>query len=64
MTFYLNLLVFSFNLGPIHIISISTEFYFYLEYGLEQIVQQYNWLEKDLQVLHVTCNKLMQSPNS
>ncbi|CAH3179914.1 unnamed protein product [Porites evermanni] len=40
---------YSWNIGPAHIISISTEVYFFLNYGLEQVVQQYNWLEKDLQ---------------
>jgi len=41
---------FSWNIGPAHIISISTEVYFFYQYGIEQIVQQYDWLEKDLQV--------------
>ena len=41
---------FSWNVGPAHIISISTEVYFFYQYGIEQIVQQYEWLEKDLQV--------------
>ncbi|XP_073248091.1 acid phosphatase type 7-like [Porites lutea] len=40
---------YSWNIGPAHIISISTEVYFFLNYGLEQVVQQYDWLEKDLQ---------------
>lgn len=43
-------LSFSWNIGPAHIISISTEIYFFLNYGLEQVVQQYDWLEKDLKV--------------
>ena len=41
---------FSWNVGPAHIIGISTEVYYFYEYGIEQIVQQYEWLEKDLQV--------------
>ena len=47
----------SWNIGPAHVISISTEVYFYLEYGFEQIVQQYEWLERDLQVscMQLTC---------
>lgn len=40
---------YSWNIGPAHIISISTEVYFFYEYGIEQIVQQYEWLERDLQ---------------
>lgn len=40
---------YSWNIGPAHIISISTEVYFDYQYGIEQIVQQYEWLERDLQ---------------
>ena len=39
---------FSFNLGPAHFISYSTEFYYYTGYGWDQIKTQYEWLEKDL----------------
>ncbi|KAK3718766.1 hypothetical protein QZH41_014027, partial [Actinostola sp. cb2023] len=40
---------YSINIGPVHIISFSTEFYFYwAEEGVEKIGQQYAWLEKDL----------------
>jgi len=39
---------YSFNIGPAHIISLSTEFYFFIEYGWTQIARQYEWLEKDL----------------
>ncbi|KAG0425897.1 hypothetical protein HPB47_026964 [Ixodes persulcatus] len=39
---------FSFDLGPAHIISLSTEFYFFVEYGYAQIANQYHWLEEDL----------------
>lgn len=40
---------YSWNIGPAHIISISTEFYFfYREYGSEQIANQYKWIEADL----------------
>lgn len=40
---------YSFNMGPAHIISLSTEYYFFIYYGIMQPVHQYNWLEKDLQ---------------
>ncbi|MGH0124450.1 UNVERIFIED_CONTAM: hypothetical protein FKN15_073065 [Acipenser sinensis] len=40
---------YSWNIGPAHIISFSTEVYFYLEYGLDLIFKQYSWLEKDLE---------------
>ena len=42
--------VFSWNIGPVHIISFSTELYYYLKYGFEPLVQQYKWLQKDLEV--------------
>ena len=38
-------------MGPVHIISFSTEVYFYLEYGLELLRWQYEWLENDLKVI-------------
>lgn len=40
----------SWNLGSAHIVSLSTEVYFYLEYGLELLFKQYEWLKKDLEV--------------
>lgn len=40
---------YSWNLGSAHIISLSTEVYFYLEYGLELVFKQYEWLKKDLE---------------
>jgi hypothetical protein len=39
---------FSINIGPIHLISFSTEFYYFLEYGFTQVKRQYEWLEADL----------------
>lgn len=39
---------FSINIGPVHVISFSTEFYYYTEYGLTQVQTQYEWLEQDL----------------
>lgn len=44
------LCVCSWNIGPAHIISFSTEVYFYLEYGLDLLFRQYEWLKKDLEV--------------
>jgi hypothetical protein len=43
---------FSINIGPIHLISFSTEFYYFLEYGLDQVAKQYEWLEQDLIVIY------------
>jgi len=36
------------NIGPMHLVSISSEYYYYTEYGWEQIIRQYEWLERDL----------------
>uniref|UniRef100_A0A1B0FHH9 Purple acid phosphatase n=1 Tax=Glossina morsitans morsitans TaxID=37546 RepID=A0A1B0FHH9_GLOMM len=41
-------LFYSYNLGPIHFISISTEVYYFLNYGIKTLIFQYNWLENDL----------------
>ena len=38
----------SYDLGPAHIISFSTEFHYYPQFGTEQIRNQYEWLERDL----------------
>lgn len=39
---------FSFNMGPVHFVSVSTELWFYPQWGLMPAVEQYRWLEKDL----------------
>ena len=51
-----NKMFYSFNLGPVHLISISTEFYFYLEYGMDQLINQYYWLKQDLEKVRFICN--------
>ena len=43
-----NNMFFSFDIGPVHFVSISTEFYYFLNYGLVQVMSQYSWLESDL----------------
>lgn len=40
---------YSWNVGPVHIISFSTELYYFLKYGIEPLVQQHKWLQKDLE---------------
>ncbi|OWA51856.1 Acid phosphatase type 7 [Hypsibius exemplaris] len=39
---------YSINVGPLHLTVMSTEFYFFLRYGVTQIYNQYYWLAKDL----------------
>jgi len=52
-----NNLMYSFDLGPIHFIAVSSEFYYYLSYGIKQIVKQYNWLENDLRIANLPENR-------
>ena len=40
---------YSFDIGPAHIVSFSSEFYYYVQYGWTQIVEQYKWLMDDLE---------------
>ncbi|XP_059007280.1 acid phosphatase type 7 isoform X2 [Mustela lutreola] len=40
---------YSWDLGPAHIISFSTEVYFFLNYGRHLVEKQFHWLENDLQ---------------
>lgn len=42
--------VHSWNLGPVHMVSLSTEVYFYLEFGPDLLFKQYEWLRQDLEV--------------
>uniref|UniRef100_A0A1I8AR97 Purple acid phosphatase n=1 Tax=Steinernema glaseri TaxID=37863 RepID=A0A1I8AR97_9BILA len=42
-------LFYSFDIGPAHIIGISSEFYFYTQYGWDQIANQWNWLLRNLE---------------
>ena len=46
----LSLLYSSWDVGNAHFVIFSTEVYFYTEYGVELIGEQYNWLEQDLKV--------------
>ncbi|XP_043287963.1 acid phosphatase type 7 [Venturia canescens] len=39
---------YSFNLGPIHFVAIETEAYYFMNYGIKQVIKQFDWLEKDL----------------
>ena len=41
-------LFYSFDLGPVHFVSISTEVYYFMQYGVKLIISQYDWLKKDL----------------
>nr|XP_056703625.1 acid phosphatase type 7 [Euleptes europaea] len=40
---------YSWDVGPAHIVSFSTEVYFFLKYGKHLVAEQFQWLETDLQ---------------
>lgn len=41
-------LYYSFDMGPVHFIAISTELYYFLNYGIKPLANQYEWLVNDL----------------
>ncbi|XP_062413199.1 acid phosphatase type 7 isoform X2 [Pungitius pungitius] len=51
---------YSWNLGSAHIISVSTEVYFYLQFGLDLIFKQHEWLRKDLQEANKPENRALR----
>uniref|UniRef100_A0A1I8BYK0 Purple acid phosphatase n=1 Tax=Meloidogyne hapla TaxID=6305 RepID=A0A1I8BYK0_MELHA len=45
-------LFYSFDIGTAHFIAFSTEFYFFLQYGVQQLATQWHWLIQDFEVLN------------
>ncbi len=41
---------YSFDVGPIHFVAMSTEFYYFLDFGIKMVEKQYHWIKRDLQV--------------
>lgn len=39
---------YSFNIGPVHFVAIETEAYYFMNYGIKQLIKQYEWLDNDL----------------
>ncbi|ESO12513.1 hypothetical protein HELRODRAFT_62767 [Helobdella robusta] len=52
-----NAMFYSFDVGPVHLVSFSSEFYYYVSYGWTQIVEQYKWLIRDLQEANKPSNR-------
>lgn len=46
-------LFYSFDMGPVHFIGFSTEFYYFLNYGLKSVANQFEWLKNDLREANV-----------
>ncbi|KAI3378668.1 hypothetical protein SNEBB_005596 [Seison nebaliae] len=53
-----NNLFHSYDVGPVHFVTFSTEFYFFMEFGWTQIQEQYEWLEADLKKAHENRDKV------
>uniref|UniRef100_A0A3Q2ZCJ5 Purple acid phosphatase n=1 Tax=Kryptolebias marmoratus TaxID=37003 RepID=A0A3Q2ZCJ5_KRYMA len=51
---------YSWNLGSAHIISFSTEVYFYLKYGKDLLFKQYEWLKNDLEEANKPENRALR----
>lgn len=39
---------YSFDIGPVHFVAIETEAYYFMNYGIKQLIKQYEWLDNDL----------------
>lgn len=51
---------YSINIGPVHLISFSTEFYYFIQYGFMQMSRQYDWLVNDLKQANLPENRAKQ----
>ena len=50
----------SYDVGPAHIVSFSTEFHYYPQFGTKQIRNQYEWLERDLKEANKPENRALR----
>ena len=41
---------YSFDVGPVHFVAVSTEFYYFLTSGLHMVERQFRWIQQDLEV--------------
>lgn len=51
---------YSFNVGLVHFVVFSTEYYRFTEYGTRQIENQYNWLREDLTFASSPANRTLR----
>ena len=54
---------YSFDVGPVHLVSVSTEFYYYVNYGFKMVANQYKWFVEDLEVSQRYVNTTIASIN-
>lgn len=48
---------YSWDIGPIHFVSINTEAYYFLSYGTDPLVNQFRWLVNDLEQANTEANR-------
>ncbi|XP_068632288.1 acid phosphatase type 7 isoform X2 [Battus philenor] len=53
-------LFYSYDMGPVHFVSISTEPYYFLRYGLKVLENQFRWLHEDLSQANKQENRLLR----
>ncbi len=51
---------FSVDIGNVHLVSFSTEFYYFIQYGLLQMPRQYDWLVNDLKKANLPENRALR----
>ena len=39
---------YSWQLGAVHFVAVNTEAYYFLNYGVAPLLQQYEWLQREL----------------
>ncbi|KPM11510.1 purple acid phosphatase-like protein [Sarcoptes scabiei] len=54
---YINNYFWSYNIGPVHVIGINTDFYQTQEFGDHQLHAQYRWLKNDLMKANLPANR-------
>lgn len=53
-------LYYSFDMGPVHFIGISTELYYFLNYGIKALANQYEWLVNELREANKSENRAVR----
>ncbi|XP_026332479.1 acid phosphatase type 7-like [Hyposmocoma kahamanoa] len=51
---------YSWDIGPIHFVSINSEAYYFLNFGIDPLVNQFRWLVNDLEQANSEANRKMR----